>query len=347
MKRYVQSVALLMLLAALISACASTPEQAPETIVTDEPVLEEPLVETPPEEPAEVVQEEEVVEDVAVVSETPLAPPEEVLPVEPVEEEKPEPLAAPVLSIEPGRPTVGESITVSLDQSPYDSITFDFGDGPSQSSEYSYRKFGIKTLIVAVSRQEQTATAVLRINVTGSAQVILETDTVQHNAAWKPLISASLVADGDFDTIAILQFGREIVRIDRADTYLVPVPFEGTRQFTAELYHHRKKVADVGTVTLTGLNAPPSRPSLEGPRFLGANVGEEIRFSVTAEDPNDDVLMFEVKFAPVGSKFDPDSGIFTWTPTAEQKDLYLMSFYAYDVPYNLKSPFAQRGIVVQ
>jgi hypothetical protein len=369
MKQYARSSVLLILLALFVSSCASTTEQIVESAVVEDSGSEEPIAESQPDEASEEPVEapaEELVEGAAAdveiaavpaapepepepepepASEEPLeAPPEEVAP-EP--EPEPEPLAPPLLSLEPLRATVGELVTVSVDQSLYDSVAFDFGDGESQSPEHTYQRFGIKTVRVEVTRQEQTAAAALRINVTGTAGIKLETDTVQHDATWKPLVRATLEADGDYDTIAILQFGRELTRIDRQDSYVVPVPYEGTREFSGELFYHGKRVAEIGAVALTGLNAPPGRPFYEGAKFVIATAGEEIQFTVAAEDPNNDTLLFEVKFAPDGSVFDPDTGVFTWTPTAKQKDLYLMNFYVYDAPYNLKSRFVQRGIIVQ
>jgi outer membrane biosynthesis protein TonB len=374
-KQYLLSSVLLILLVVFVSSCASTPEQVVESVVVEDSGSEEPVAESQPDEategPVEVPAEEpadETAADVEIAAipaepepeqepvaesepepeseQTSEAPPEEVVP-EPEPEPKPEPLAPPLLSHEPQRATVGEPVTVSLDQSLYDSVTFDFGDGESQSPEHTYRRFGIKTVRVEVTRQEQTAAAALRINITGTAGIKLETDTVQHDATWKPLVRATLEADGDYDAIAILQFGRELTRIDRQDSYVVPVPYEGTREFSGELFYHGKRVAEIGAVALTGLNAPPRRPSYEGAKFVMASVGEEIQFTVAAEDPNSDTLLFEVKFAPDGSVFDPDTGVFTWTPTAKQKDLFLMNFYVYDVPYNLKSRFVQRGIIVE
>lgn len=355
---------LLILISVLALSCASTTEPVVDVVVGEEPAEEDstaetqsiPVAEEQVEEPAEAAADDEATESVAVAvapaepepepEEPPAEPDQEVEP-EPEPEPKPEPLAPPLLSLKPRAATVGEPVTVSLDRSLYDSVTYDFGNGPSQSPVHTYQRFGIETVRVEVTRQEQTSSAELRVNIAGTANVRLETDTVQHDATWKPLVHAELEGDGDYDTIAILQFGREILRVGRQDSYFLPVPFEGTREFSAELYYRGKKVAQIGPVALTGLNAPPGRPFYEGPRFITTESGEEIQFTVAAEDPNNDRLFFEVKFAPDGSVLDPETGVFTWTPTAKQKDLFLMNFYVYDVPYNLKSRFVQRGIIVQ
>ena len=201
--------------------------------------------------------------------------------------------------------------------------------------------------MVTVSLGSQTTTARHYFPVAGTATIGLATDTIQHDATGEPLIPAELTANGRFDAIVVYENNREIFRIRSREEYTIPVPFEGTRIFTGEFLHQGTVVADVGPVSITGLNAPPSRPVFEGPRLLTAPVEEEIRFTVTAEDPNNDTVEYEAKFLPEGAKFNTDTGEFIWTPTKEQRDLYLIHFIAVDRPHNLKSQFTQRGVIVQ
>ena len=258
-----------------------------------------------------------------------------------------EPLPPPEAVISPATPQVGEEISLDIDKTLYETVTFDFGEGPTEEAVYRYNSFGIKSITVTATAGDQTASSELSVPVTGTATLSLATDTVEHDANWAPLINAELEGEGDFDTIVVYENRREVLRASPPAEYKLPVPFTGERTFTAALFEGETKVADVAAVTITGLNTPPDKPRYEGSNFLTARAGEEVKFAVSAVDPNSDPVEYQVKFAPEGAVFDEVTGVFTWVPANAQRGVYLLHFTAYDQPYGLASQFAQRGIMVQ
>ena len=257
------------------------------------------------------------------------------------------PLPPPLPVVSPAAPQVGEEISIETDRTLYETVTFDFGGGAAEEATHTYSTFGVKSVIVTATAGDRTASAELSFPVTGTATLHLETDTVEHDAAWQPLIEARLEPNGDFDTVVVYENQIEVLKIPRPDEYKIPAPFAGQRTFTAALFQGDQKVADVGAVTIIGLNSPPGKPVYEGQEFISGREGEEISFTVTSDDPNNDLLLYKVKFAPEDAQFDELNGIFTWTPTGSQRGVYLLHFTAYDQPYGLASQFTQRGIMVQ
>jgi len=64
---------------------------------------------------------------------------------------------------------------------------------------------------------------------------------------------------------------------------------------------------------------PNEPPDLDPPGEFTTRVGEQVAFTATATDPNDDSLIFILDDdAPDGATIDPNTGEFSFTPTAEQ-----------------------------
>ncbi len=256
-------------------------------------------------------------------------------------------LPLPEAVVTPAAPRTGEEVAIVVDATPYETVTFDFGEGGAKKATYTYVTFGVKTVLVTGSSGNQAASTEISFPVTGTATLSLKVNSVEHDTSWEPLIDARLEAAGQFDAIVVYENKREVLKIPPPDTYKIPVPFTGERTFTAELFHKGLKVADVDAVTITGLNSPPGKPVYEGGEFVSGRPGEEIRFTVVSEDPNKDPVVYKVKFAPEGARFDELTGVFSFTPTRAQRGVYLLHFTAYDQPYGLASQFVQRGIMVQ
>ena len=251
------------------------------------------------------------------------------------------------MTVSPENPSVGETVSVTVNSELYDTVVYDFGDGPAMEGSHEYKSFGIKTVAVSATIGEQSISGEVNFPVFAGTEIILETDKVQHDASWKPVVRARLETDGDFDLIRIFENDIQLFEITAPEEYLIPVPFTGERTFTADLYHRGFLVAEIAAVAVTGLNSPPAKPVYDGPQFITARPGEEVRFSVSAADPNNDPVSYEVKFAPVDAVFDGDAGVFSWTPGSDQRGVYLLHITAIDIPYGLSSPFIQRGIMVQ
>ncbi|MBT3275167.1 MAG: hypothetical protein HN368_18580, partial [Spirochaetales bacterium] len=110
----------------------------------------------------------------------------------------PPPIQIPAPVHQPLSPVVGESIQIMVDAEQYDSVLYDFGAGNQESNSYSYDSFGVKAVTLSVQSGEQAVSVIYELPVTGAAVLLPQTDAIQHNAAWKPLIPAALSGDGDY-----------------------------------------------------------------------------------------------------------------------------------------------------
>lgn len=76
------------------------------------------------------------------------------------------------------------------------------------------------------------------------------------------------------------------------------------------------------------LNNRPPVLSLISPQSV--KEGQELRFTVTAFDPEDDTLIFGIAPLPSGAYFDVSNGEFQWTPTYTQSGDYDVTFSVSD-----------------
>ncbi|MBI4335901.1 MAG: putative Ig domain-containing protein [Candidatus Omnitrophica bacterium] len=88
------------------------------------------------------------------------------------------------------------------------------------------------------------------------------------------------------------------------------------------------------TVYVTSQNAPVFDP-LDIHRFdrtfiKRVRVGKEMRFAVTARDPNNDPIIYGALNMPAGAVFDADTHTFTWSPQPGQEGTYRVTFTASD-----------------
>ncbi len=251
------------------------------------------------------------------------------------------------VSASPAEPEIGDEVTIVIDTARYNSATYDFGDGRERVPKHVYETFGVKTVVVTATENDMAVSTEFAFPVFGKTVLNLPKNEVEHDASGKPVIDGELEPSGDFDTTVVYEEGREVLKTSGLEASAIPVPFVGQRTFTASLFDKGFHVADVGEVTIVGLNSAPGKPVLQGPQLISATVGEEVSFTVSSVDPNNDPVRYQIKFAPEGAVFDETSGAFSWTPTRAQRGAYLLSVTAYDIPYGLASQFTQRAIVVQ
>lgn len=82
--------------------------------------------------------------------------------------------------------------------------------------------------------------------------------------------------------------------------------------------------------------APAPAPANQAPVFTTGQTafnikgGENLQFTISAIDPNNDPISYGVSFLPIGSNFNAITKTFSWTPTASQLGTYLVQFSAFD-----------------
>jgi hypothetical protein len=82
---------------------------------------------------------------------------------------------------------------------------------------------------------------------------------------------------------------------------------------------HNASVSDTVTITVTGGGGGDNHVptiSVPGPQTIA--VGQTLTFTVVADDPDGDDVTLSATGVPPNASFDPTTGVFTFTPTAEQ-----------------------------
>lgn len=106
-------------------------------------------------------------------------------------------------------------------------------------------------------------------------------------------------------------------------TYVPDDGYTGDDQFTFEVADPYGNT-DRATVSLSVRpeNRPPEfvEPTPSG--TLEVEVGQELTFSVAAEDPDGDSLAYTIESVPDGASASPDGTSFSWRPTADQVGIY-------------------------
>jgi hypothetical protein len=75
------------------------------------------------------------------------------------------------------------------------------------------------------------------------------------------------------------------------------------------------------------INRPPVLDTIGN---QSTNEGQTLEFTVTATDPDGDLLTFSASELPDGASFDTETGIFSWTPRYDQAGVYEVRFEVSD-----------------
>lgn len=88
-----------------------------------------------------------------------------------------------------------------------------------------------------------------------------------------------------------------------------------------------------------GFYSPNETPRITSNKsYFTVNPGERLDFSITATDPESDTLSLNVTDLPSTARFEPRTGLFSWTPVAAERGVYTMNFYASDA-MSTSAPF--------
>ncbi|MCA1971595.1 MAG: tandem-95 repeat protein [Caenispirillum sp.] len=98
-------------------------------------------------------------------------------------------------------------------------------------------------------------------------------------------------------------------------TFTPTADWNGAVTFAFEVSDGTATVANTATLTVTPVNDAPIFVPV-GDRSV--NEGEELRFTVSASDIDSATLTYSLVGAPAGAGIDPDTGVFTWTPSEAQ-----------------------------
>jgi uncharacterized protein YcnI len=81
------------------------------------------------------------------------------------------------------------------------------------------------------------------------------------------------------------------------------------------------------TITVGNVNRAPVFDAVGSQEVLE---NELLTFTVTATDPDGDGFTLAAVNLPAGASFDPQTGVFSWTPTLSQEGVYTVTFNATD-----------------
>jgi hypothetical protein len=184
----------------------------------------------------------------------------------------------------------------------------------------------------AYSANGTVSISVLRVNdapsfVAGTDQTVAEDFAAQSVAGWATAISAgpaneasqvlSFVVTNDH---AGLFSAQPAISPDGTLTYTPALNANGLANLTVVLKDNggtarggvNASAPQNFVITLTPVNDAPILTPV-GDRLV--EEGTALAFTVTASDPDSDVLTFSLDSAPEGAAIDPVTGVFTWAPT--------------------------------
>lgn len=115
-----------------------------------------------------------------------------------------------------------------------------------------------------------------------------------------------------------------VVHPDQSQTFMISLLVQDRSDGTASDARHDIVRFDI---TVNDVNQAPAFSLIESQQI---NENEELVFHVTAVDLDGDVLTYSVEDLPAGAIFDPETQVFTWTPTFEQFGDYLVTFIVSD-----------------
>jgi len=131
----------------------------------------------------------------------------------------------------------------------------------------------------------------------------------------------TLIWENTIDTQASVDYNQTDIAVSAGDLIYFEVTRESTGTNTASVIWDP-------TITMPEQNQPPVLGNI---RDRKAYVGTELSFTISAEDPNDDVLTYAVKGQlPDGASFDADTCEFTWTPQESQAGTHNVTFTVTD-----------------
>ena len=250
------------------------------------------------------------------------------------------------VSVLPDPVGIGEVASVSATVAPGSNVTINFGGGFSGAFSAAYLRFGRKRIAVRAETQAGSGEVTSAVTVVGRFTPLIDESEGPHDALWRPVTSGRVVGAGSYDEIRVYYGGEEVFAVPASDAYAIPIPFVGIRRIGLVLYEDGFAVTAPVEVSIYGTNQQPALPAYEGSKILPAKVSEVVEFAIKALDPNNDPIRYAAKKLPEGAELDERSGVFRWRPGASQVGYHLINFYAFDVPYDTKTAFAQRTIIV-
>ncbi|MDI6787025.1 MAG: M6 family metalloprotease domain-containing protein [Planctomycetota bacterium] len=88
--------------------------------------------------------------------------------------------------------------------------------------------------------------------------------------------------------------------------------------------------ADSKTIRITVINTDRA-PILTSPGNKEISEGAELRFTLSATDPDADSIVYTMTSTPTGATLNSSTGVFSWTPDYTQSGEYLVTFFAISV----------------
>ncbi|MDD5703088.1 MAG: putative Ig domain-containing protein, partial [Dehalococcoidales bacterium] len=165
---------------------------------------------------------------------------------------------------------------------------------------------------------------------TTSAATSITTSSAALNGNLTGLGSAdSVQVSFEYGTTA--SYGNTTAVQTRSDTGAFSASLSGLSLGTT--YHYRVKAAGDGTVygsdmtfTTSG-NQPPVLNPISNKKI---NEGAMLKFTISASDPDSNVLTYTASNLPAGAAFDSATRTFSWRPTYWQSGNYYVNFRVSD-----------------
>lgn len=198
--------------------------------------------------------------------------------------------------------------------------------GQQYYSGYNARPVWNKVNNLSVVQGETVSVGVLATDDNGDA-LTYEAITLPANANFNPITRVFSM------TPSFAQLGSFPVTLSVTDNKSAPVALTFYVGVTTNYGHYTYGGGEADPY----FNQAPYFSS--NTSYYAVNSGNELRFTVTAIDPEGDAVRYRVSELPAGASFDANTRVFSWTPSRSQRGTYTINFTAMD---SLRSsvPFA-------
>ncbi|WP_168210512.1 Ig-like domain-containing protein [Persicimonas caeni] len=225
----------------------------------------------------------------------------------------------------------GDALTVTITGAPANGTASVNGGSIDYTPAADFN--GTDTLTYEVSDGNggtDTATVTITVNPVNDAPVAVDdaATTDEELAVSIDVVGNDTDVDGDILTATISTApanGTATVNANGGVDYTPNADFFGTDTFTYEVSDGNggTDTATV-TVTVTNINDAPVfiDPTPADASVLSVVEGDELAFTLTADDADGDTLTYAVTTAPDAASFDGATGAFSWTPTWEDAGSY-------------------------
>jgi hypothetical protein len=245
----------------------------------------------------------------------------------------------------PGNQTINENqklqLILSATDLNHDPLEFSFGSPFPEGAQLDSNQFtwtptlsdaGVYSLVFVVRERNRTPslcdsqTITITVNNVNQKPVLSTPGTINGvvNQAMAFTLSAT---DPDNDNIVITMTNAPSGSVLNANKFSWTPSFSNAGTYYVKFIASDALLSDTITVAVR-INSANGAPVLTSPGNKAIPENQQLQFTLTASDPNNDSLIFSVNNSPSGSTL--NGRLFSWRPNYTQSGTYTVTFYVRD-----------------